>query len=194
MKNLKKITTVMIGAVAVTTMLSACDVFTSTPVSGTVSENVVSATATVKALDLTTREVTLQRADGQTVTIYAGEQVRNLAQVKVGDTVRVTYYESLAYDVKKPGEGSLGVAAAEELTRAKPGEKPAGAAARVITITATITAIDKTAKTVTLKGPEGNSVTVKARDPKKLDRVVVGDLVNITYTEALAISVETPKK
>jgi hypothetical protein len=47
---------------------------------------------------------------------------------------------------------------------------------------------------VTLRGPEGNSLTVKARDPKKLDKVAVGDLVNITYTEEVAILVEEPKK
>lgn len=174
--------------------MTGCSLFSSEGVSGTITENVVSTTATVKALDLTTREVTLQHADGSTIQIQAGEQVRNLAQVKVGDTVRVTYYESLAYDVRKPGEGKTGVVVAEELARAKPGEKPAGGAARIITITATITAIDKAATTVTLKGPEGNSVTVKARDPKKLERVAVGDLVDITYTEAFAILVETPKK
>jgi Cu/Ag efflux protein CusF len=43
---------------------------------------------------------------------------------------------------------------------------------------------------VTLTGPEGNSVTIKVKDPKKLNGVKVGDDVEITYTQALAISVE----
>jgi hypothetical protein len=58
------------------------------------------------------------------------------------------------------------------------------------TFTATIEAIDKPASKVTLKGPEGNKVTFKVRDPKKLDVVNVGDQVQITYTRALAIAVE----
>lgn len=161
-------------------------------VSGTVGEGLVSATAKVKALDLKTRMVTLQRADGSLVKFRAGDNVRNLAQVKVGDDVTVAYYESLAYEVKKPGEGAPGAVVAEDMQRAKLGAKPGAAGARVTTLTATITAIDKAAMTVTLRGPDGETTTVKARDPQKLDRVSVGDLVEITYTEAVAVSVETP--
>jgi hypothetical protein len=96
--------------------------------------------------------------------------------------------------VKKPGDGVLGASVAEGAERAKLGEKPGAAGARITTVTATITAIDKAAMTVTLRGPDGESTTVKARDPQKLDRVSVGDLVDITYTEAIGISVETLKK
>ncbi len=166
----------------------------SAPVSGTVGENLVSATATVKAVNLKTRHVTLQRADGSEVKFVAGDEVRNLPQVKVGDEVNVTYYESLAYEVRKAGEGAPGAAVTEGAARAPLGEKPAGLVGRATTVTATIAAIDKAAKTVTLRAPDGELTTVKARDPQKLDQVSVGDLVDITYTEALAISVETPEK
>jgi hypothetical protein len=162
--------------------------------SGTVGANLVSATARVKAIDQQTRQVTLQRADGSEVTIYADETVRNLPQIQVGDEVTVSYYESLAYEVKKPGTTAPGATVAEETGRAKLGEKPAGAGARVTTIVTTITGIDKAAGTVTLQGPTGRATTVKARDPRNLDRVVVGDLVEITYTEAVAVSVDKPGK
>jgi len=164
------------------------------PVSGIVGQNLVSDTAKVKALDLKTRMVTLERADGSLIKFRASDEVRNLPQVKVGDDVSVTYYEALAYEVKKPGEAAPGTTVAEGLERAKPGEKPGGAGARVTTVTSTIAAIDKPAMTVTLRSPDGELTTIKARDPQKLDRVAIGDLVEITYTEALAISVETPKK
>jgi len=164
------------------------------PVSGVVGENAVSATAKVKAIDLKTRRVTLQRADGSVVKFVAGDEVRNLPQVKVGDEVTVTYYESLAYEVKKPGQAAPGAVVAEGLERAKVGEKPGGAAGRVTTVTATIAGIDKAAGTVTLRTPDGESTTIKARNPDNLNRVSVGDLVEITYTEALAISVQAPTK
>jgi hypothetical protein len=164
------------------------------PVSGVVGENLVSATAKVKAIDQKTRHVTLQRSDGVQIKFVASDAVRNLAQVKVGDDVTVSYYESIAYEVRKPGEAVPGTTVSEAVGRAAPGAKPAGAGVSVVTVTATIAAIDRSAMTVTLRGPDGVLTQVKARDPKKLERVAVGDLVDITYTEAVAISVNTPKR
>ena len=161
---------------------------------GTVGTNLVTATARVKALDQQTRRVTLERADGSEVTVYADDTVRNLPQVHVGDEVTASFYESLAYEVKKPGTAAPGATVAEEAARAKLGEKPAGAGARVTTIVATIVGLDKAAGTVTLQGPTGRATTIKARDPRNLERVAVGDLVEITYTEAVAVSVEQPVK
>jgi len=123
-----------------------------------------------------------------TVTVVADEAIQ------VGDPVIGKYYEALVVEVKKAGEGTPGVSTQQAVARSKPGEVPAGAVGQQITVTATIEAIDKKARTVTIKGPEGNSVTVKARDPKNLDKVKVGDNVEITYTEALVISLDKPAK
>jgi hypothetical protein len=60
----------------------------------------------------------------------------------------------------------------------------------MITKTATIQDIDRNTNNVVLKGPEGNLVGVHVKDPGKLENVQVGDQVVITYTEALAISLE----
>lgn len=166
-----------------------------TPVmGGTVGENVVTAHAKVEKIDQKTRHVTLKRADGVRRTFRVDEKVRNLPQVKKGDEVVVTYYESLAYKLLKPGEAEPGVAVAAETTRAQPGAMPAGAEAAVVSITATIIGIDRSASTVTLRGPEGNVETVKVRDPRRLEAAQVGDLVELTYTEALAVAVEKPAK
>lgn len=162
--------------------------------SGTVGANLVTATARVKAIDQQTRRVTLERADGSEVTLYADNTVRNLAQVKVGDEVTTTFYESLAYEVKKPGTAVPGATVTEATARANPGEKPAGVGERVTTVVATIADIDKAAGTVALQGPTGKATTIKARDPRNLDRVAVGDLVEITYTEGVAVSVEKSRQ
>jgi hypothetical protein len=47
---------------------------------------------------------------------------------------------------------------------------------------------------VTFKGPKGNLVTVVAEDANNLEKVKVGDNVEITYTEALAVEVAKTKK
>lgn len=156
-------------------------------------EKVVTGTATVEAVDLEKRIVTLRRADGSVFDLTVGEEARNLPQVKVGDEVVVKYYESIAVQVKKPGAAE-GAEVKETVTRAKPGEKPAGAVAKQVTVTTTVEKIDKKKMIATLKGPEGKVVDVKVRDPKNLENVKVGDQVVITYTEAVAVSVEKPKK
>ena len=150
----------------------------------------VTVTATVEAVDLDKRIVTLKGEDGVVSDLKVGKQVKNLAQVKKGDQVVATYHEAIAYEVFKPGTAMPGANEAMVAERAKHGEKPAAGVAQVDTVTATITAIDKEHSKVTLKGPEGHSVTVKVKDPKKLDGVAVGDLVQLTYTQALAIAVK----
>ena len=160
------------------------------PPSGKIDEGTVTGTATVQRIDHKTRHVTLKNPDGTTFTIVAGPEVRNLAQVKKGDVVRVTYHESLAYQVMRAGTANPGVAASTDVSRAPLGGMPSGAVTQTTTVRATIAAIDKSASTVTLRGPKGNLTTIKARDPSKLDAVQVGDLVDITYTEALAVAVE----
>ena len=151
-------------------------------------------TATVTKIDQATREVTLKSETGEEYSFVAGDDVKNLPQVKVGDVVTATYAEAFVYEVKKGG------AVADVKTvvaggAAKPGMKPEGAIARQSTATVLITAIDPQAPSVTFKGPAGNTRTIKVMHPEKLEGVSVGDTVEITYTEALARQVEeAPKK
>ncbi len=159
-----------------------------------VDRAVVSAAVRVVNVNQKTRVVTLKNAAGEVFDVEVGEEVKNLPQVKKGDDVIVTYYESLALTLKKPGEATPGVVVADAAGRAKPGEKPGAAAGRQTTIVATVVGLDKKNGTVTLKGPKGKVVTVEARDPKRLEPVKVGDLIEAVYTEAVAISVEKPEK
>jgi ribosomal 50S subunit-recycling heat shock protein len=152
-------------------------------------EDMLMLTAPVQAVDQEKRTVTVKGSGGKLLTFKAGKEVKNFAQIKVGDLVVVQYYESIAIQVKKPGEAKPGVTAAEVTARAKPGEKPAGMVAEQVTVTAVVEAIAADKKSVTLKGPEGNSVPVKVKNPKYLENVKVGDQVVVTYTEALVINV-----
>jgi hypothetical protein len=60
--------------------------------------------------------------------------------------------------------------------------------AQTVDVTATITAIDKATRDVTLKGPQGNEVTVTA-GPKvrNFDKLKVGNQVTAKYAEALTL-------
>jgi hypothetical protein len=153
---------------------------------------VVTVRGTVEAIDVEKHTVTL-KGPKRSLTVQVRDP-KKLEAIKVGDPVVAKYYEALAFEVKKAGTATPGVTAQQEVATSKPGETPAGVVGERISVTATIVAIDKTAQTVTIKGPEGNTETVKARDPKNLDAANVGDLVEITYTRALAIALDKASK
>jgi hypothetical protein len=158
-------------------------------------ERTTQVTATVEAVDQEKRIITVKGPEGNIFDITAGDRVKNLAQVKVGDTMEVTYYESVAVKVFKAGEmpqGNSATVAAERL--AKPGEKPSGIVGAQATITAVVESISPKKTTVTLKMSDGKYKVVKIQDKKNLDNVKVGDEVQITVTEALAVAVKPAKK
>jgi hypothetical protein len=151
-------------------------------------------TATVLRINHETREVTVKAEDGKEHSFVASEDVKNLAQVKPGDVITATYGEALAYEVKKGGQVA-DVATVVGGGAAAPGSRPAGGIARQTTVTVLITAIDPKAPSVTFKGPQGNTRTIKVLHPEKLEGVSVGDTVELTFTEAFAVKVEAaPKK
>jgi len=154
----------------------------------------VSARATVKSIDLQTRTVTLETPGGNTIVLKVGDQVRNLPQVKPGDTVVAHYYTSSAYVLAPPGtklpQDSLTVAGA----RAKPGERPAGAVGSKLVVTGLVVGVDPTLHTVSLVDPAGgpirtvNVVTRQGQQSMKL--IKVGDTITAIITEAVLIGVE----
>jgi hypothetical protein len=152
----------------------------------------VSITATVEAIDHATRMVTLRGPEGDQVTFRADDEVRNLAQVEKGDQVRVEFIEAFVVRVLKPGEALPGVSAGRATERAEPGQRPGAASIESLTVTSTVTAVDRAKQTVTLRGVDGESTTVSVKDPAQLESVAVGDLVEVTATQALAIAVEAP--
>lgn len=163
-----------------------------TPPAGQAVMASVTVTATVTAINQQTRAVTLTADNGQSYSFVADSAVKNLAQVKQGDRVTVTYIEALAYDVRKSGQAAASTTVAG--AAAPVGAMPAGAIAQQTKVTVTITAIDPKVPSVTFKGPQGNTQTVKVLHPERLQGVKVGDVVDLTYTQALAIKVTPAAK
>jgi len=157
-------------------------------------DNTVEAEATVIDINKEQRLVALEDANGKVIVVEASDAVKNLDEVEIGDVVKVSYTEALAWAVKKSSAGSTRVTADADVKTAQPGEKPGGTARQSVTITAAVSAIDLSTGTVTLVGPQGKSRTIKAENPDNLRKVRVGDLVDITYSEALALSVRPVAK
>jgi Cu/Ag efflux protein CusF len=152
---------------------------------------VVKVRGTVSAIDKENRTVTLKGPQGRTITLDVKDPSK-LDAIKVGDPVVAAYVEAVAIQVKKAGTATPGMSTQQSRVGSKPGETPAGAIAREVTVVGTITAIDKKAQTVTIKGPQGNQETVKVKDPKNIEGVKAGDMVEITFTQALAVSLDKP--
>jgi hypothetical protein len=150
----------------------------------------VTLTAVVEAINHETREVTLRGPEGNTVSFVASEEARNLGQVSVGDIVMAEYEQSMSIEVfagdgTEPSAGGLTVEG-----RSEKGAMPGLAAIDALVVTATVEEINLEANTFKLKGPKGEIKEYTARDPENLKKAAVGDLVVITHTEAIAISVE----
>jgi hypothetical protein len=157
---------------------------------------VVMVEARVSAIDLDERLVTIQDASGGEATFYADDAVKNLPQMRVGDTLAGELIQAVVLELREPTQDELdaGTAVLDVVATAAPGEKPAGHFVRQIRALLTVQAIDKQAGTATLVGPAGNARTIPARDPKNLDRVKVGDTIVATYTESLRLEVRAPQE
>jgi len=150
--------------------------------------------AKVVSVNQKTRMVVLEGPEGGQVEFRADDRVKNLAQVRKGDMISAVYQRAIAARLVKKGSAKVGTESADALATAQPGEKPAALGARTIEITAKVTKVNREKKEVTLKGPKGRSVAVAVKDPKVMEDVKVGDLVEVSYTEALLIAVEAPTR
>ncbi len=149
---------------------------------------VVKIAATVTAIDKATRAITLKGSKGNELSVIAGAKVKNFDQIKVGDQVTLEYIEALSLELKKGGGAPVARTETAGAAAAKPGEKPAGAAGRQVTVVADVVDVNAQTKVVTLKGPQ-RTVELKVRDPEQLKLIKKGDQVEATFTEAMAIVV-----
>ena len=143
-------------------------------------------TGTVIAIDKKTREVQLLNEAGDTLTVTAGPEVKNLSKVAVNDVVKIRIKEQATIEIATgpalPDTTEVSVKSAE------PGEAPHGTVTTKARRTATIVAIDKATSTVTLQGQDGNTFTAKAKHKENLNKVKVGDLVVFTMKKSSATS------
>ena len=72
---------------------------------------------------------------------------------------------------------------------AKPGELPAGAGGRQITIVADVIAVDAAKQTIALKGPQ-RTVELRIPNAEQFKKISKGDQVEATFTQAVAIAVQ----
>ena len=145
------------------------------------------ATVTVEAIETASRQVTVKKPDGTDVTFYVPTSMKRFDSLKVGDKINARYYENIVLQLKPAGAAPVDTAAAKLV----PVEgAPAGTMSYQRVITATITAIDPKAPSITFTGPGGWQYSSRVQDTAALSKVKGGDKVDITWTMALLMSVE----
>ncbi len=151
-----------------------------------------SITATVEKIDYQARTVVLKGPKGKLLELQVGEEARNFNQVKKGDLVTIETSESVALDVQK----STGEPAAIEtttVTRAKPGESPAGTVKTTGIMTVKVEKINYKTREATLKLADGNIMKIKVGPQvTRLNEIKKGDEVVVQYSTTVSISVKKP--
>jgi len=153
----------------------------------------VKATATITAIDKSTRDITMKGPQGNVMTVTAGPDVKNFDALKVGDQVDLQYLEALTLELKKGGGQVVARSDKADAVGAKKGETPGGAVGRQVTVVADVVAVDPAKQVVTLKGPK-QTVDLRIPDPEQFKRIAKGDQVEAKYTQALAVSVQPAAK
>ena len=132
--------------------------------------------------------VNIKTPDGKFQTIDLPPAAKRFDELKVGDKVSITYNNTVSARLKQPGEPQVNTATGA--TTAGQGERLGGTASQERTMTATITAIDKSAPSITFTGPNGWKYSRRVVDPTVLDKVKVGDQVDITWDTNVTVAVQ----
>jgi hypothetical protein len=159
--------------------------------SKTITGETQTVTATVEAIERTSREVTVKKPDGKYEVFAVPAGIKRFDTLKIGDKITARYYENVVVALKAPGAKAVDTGSAA-VTKASQ-DRAAGTAATQRTITATITEIDSKKPSITFTGPNGWKYSTRVQDVKALASVKVGDRVDITWTEAMILSLEEGK-
>ncbi len=157
---------------------------------GVTSASVVTVHGKIIEVNKAKKKVTIEGQQGRKVTLNV-DNPYNLEAAKVGAPVVARFYEVVNIRKKRPGESIPSASVSQGIATARPGQVPGAVAAGQLSIVVSVTGIDTAKGTITVKGPDGAEETVKARDPRNLKKVKVGDELVVTLARAVAISLET---
>jgi hypothetical protein len=168
--------------------------FAQAALGGIGQSEVIAFRATVKAVDMATRDVTFTGPRGNSFTLKASDAVRNLAQVKPGDNVVAHIFASRTFVLSPPNTpvppNSLTLAG----TAAPLGDLPAGAVAARLVLNATVVSVDMANHTLQVVDPQGGPVrTVNAvtqQGQQALGSVKPGDTITAFIEDVVLAQVE----
>lgn len=161
------------------------------PFAGQMVVDTLSRTDTVVSIDAAQRRIELKHADGSITSYKCGPEIRNFAQIKVGDQVKATVVDEVAVYLK-PASASQSLTATGATIGARLGARPGVVSLDTLDFTARIAAIDPWRHSVTLQTADGRTKPITVSEFINLADYSVGDEVSVRLTQALAVLVEKP--
>jgi hypothetical protein len=157
------------------------------------AESQIEVSGTVEAVDHAGRTVTIRMQPGNLVTLDVPPTAGRFEQVKIGDTIKATYYDQVSIRMKPAGEPPVD-RMLEPIITATPGTLPGATRTRQRVTTVTITGWDRVNKVVSFNGPNGTAYTrrlLDSTDPAIVEGLKAGDRVDVTRTEAVTVALQS---
>ncbi|HET9326245.1 MAG TPA: hypothetical protein VFQ05_05685 [Candidatus Eisenbacteria bacterium] len=150
----------------------------------------------VEAVDAEKRLITLKGPQGNVGEYEVGDQVQRLAEIKPGDKIHAEYKVAAVAELREPTaeEKSAPLVAVTAGERGTAEAPPAAGIGRAVRVVTTIDALDRANQSITVKGPEGNTVTARVEDPAVFERLSVGQTIVVKFAETLVLSVQPKAK
>ena len=152
--------------------------------------SVIEVQGTVTSIVKETREITLIGDRGELSTFVADDAIERFDEIAVGDVITAEYVSYMKAEFRKPTSEEL----AEPLTIVADAEvaskdtDPGAFVGAMIKAVVTIEVINRPYMLVVVKGPNGNFATIEAEDANLLGKLHVGQVVILTYAEAIAVT------
>ena len=148
--------------------------------------------AVIEAVDPEKREVLLRGPEGNLMTVTAGENVKRFNEIEVGDMVTAQFWTYLKAEFREPTEAEK----AEPLVvlagwgKAPKGKPPGAVVGETIKAVVSIEIINRPDMFVTVRSPRGHYVSIPVEDNDLITQLNVGEVVVLTYTEAVVLTLE----
>ena len=190
MKNFKTSTLLLIAFALISTNAIGQDTKEFRPAKEKMS--LVTMQGTVTNIVKETREITLIGSKGDLVTITADEAVERFDEIAVDDVVTFEYYTYLMAEFRKPTPEELAepLVVVAEAGKLPEGMDPTAALGAIVKAVVTVEVLNRPYMLVTIKGPRGNFMTINVEDKELLEHLHVGEVIILTYAEAIAVSLQ----
>ena len=151
---------------------------------------VVEVKGTITDINKETRDITIMGSKGDLHTITASPEVERFDEIEVGEVVTFDFYKYVKAEFRKPTEAELAepLVIIAEAGKAGLDVEPGAAVGAMVKAVVTIQVINLPFMYVNIQGPEGDFTTIHMKDKDLIQQLHVGQVVILTYAEAVAVS------
>jgi hypothetical protein len=137
-----------------------------------------------------TREITLMGSKGNLMTITAGNAVERFDEISIGDVItfgNITYVKA-EFREPTPEEIAQPLTIVAEAAKAPENLDPAGSLGAMVKGVVTVEALNRPFMLATVKGPQGNYLTLPVEDAALLEKLHIGQKLVLTYAEVSIVA------